>query len=140
MERTYLPPDAFKPHPRVQQPKLYTRYDSRWADYFHAFKDKLPRLQHFRYGSAPNWWEQDSTPFESEGRIRIGFRGESYMVYCDGCLPREYNRRMLWRIPKEGGEVSYVHGNPLNHTDEDETALEELCAKVGLSVNLDEDY
>lgn len=47
---------------------------------------------------------------------------------------------MLWRIPKEGGEVGYVHGNPLSHTDEDETALEKLCAKVGLSVNLDEDY
>lgn len=140
IEHSYLPPHAFKPHPRVQQPRLYTRYDSRWADYFRAFKDKLPRLQHFRYGSARNWWEHGSTPFESEGRVRIGFRSESYMVCCDGRLPREYDRRMLWQIPKEDGEVSYVHGSPLNHTDDDETALEELCAKVGLGVNLDEDY
>ncbi|KAL4821916.1 hypothetical protein BDW67DRAFT_189789 [Aspergillus spinulosporus] len=77
--QTLLPPDAFRPHPHLKDYKLYTSYATRWADYFRAFKEKLVNLRDFRYGHAPNWWDDETTPFESEQKIRIGF-GESYLA------------------------------------------------------------
>ncbi|RDW65853.1 uncharacterized protein DSM5745_09592 [Aspergillus mulundensis] len=140
-DSTLLPPDAFKPHPHLPDRKVYTSYSTRWADYFRAFKEKLVNLREFRYGHAPNWWADDTTPFESEHRIRIGFGDESYLVFFDGVLPSEYTDFIYWEVPREGltGVESrremfeYVDGVALRASDDDEAALRELCDCVGSS-------
>ncbi|KAL4912536.1 hypothetical protein BDW62DRAFT_216256 [Aspergillus aurantiobrunneus] len=131
-ERTYLPPEAFRPHPNLSDDEVYYSYSTRWADYFRAFKDNLLNLRHFRYGHAPNWWEDDTTPFESEGKIAIRFHGDSYMVFCDGFLPSEYMAHIVWMAPGGG----FQSGQPLKISEDDRRALVELCGKVGVSVNL----
>jgi hypothetical protein len=139
--RTLLTFDAFRPHPHLPENKLYTSYDTRWADYFRAFKDKLVHLKDFRYGSAPNWWEDETTPFESEQKIRIGFGKESYLTFASGILPCEYMEHFYWWIRTKRAVVTanwrdyleYVHGEKLEVSEDDKKALEELCKKVGLS-------
>lgn len=139
--QTLLAFDAFRPHPHLPENELYTSYATRWADYFRAFKDKLVNLRDFRYGSAPNWWEDETTPFESEQKIRIGFGEESYLALECGLLPSEYTEYLYWRIPKEGVAatanrreyIEDVRGEKLEASEDDKKALEELCTKVGLS-------
>ncbi|KAL4742471.1 hypothetical protein BDV11DRAFT_11873 [Aspergillus similis] len=141
--QTLLPSDAFRPHPHLPDYKVYASYSTRWADYFRAFKEKLVNLRDFRYGHAPNWWEDETTPFESEQKIRIGFGKESYFAFDCGVLPSEYTEHLYWEIPKEGvaatstgtrsNNFEYVHGEKLKASEDDKKALEELCAKVGLS-------
>ncbi|KAL6233151.1 hypothetical protein BDW75DRAFT_252158 [Aspergillus navahoensis] len=141
--QTLLPPDAFRAHPHLPDRKVYTSYATRWADYFRAFKEKLVNLREFRYGHAPNWWDDETTPFESEQKIRIGFGRESYMVFFHGILPSEYTKHMYWQIPKEvvtgtGTQsqrhmVTYVHGEKLEASGDDKKALDELCEKLRVS-------
>ncbi|KAL4763074.1 uncharacterized protein BDW70DRAFT_158308 [Aspergillus foveolatus] len=141
--QTLLPSDAFRPHPHLPENELYTSYATRWVDYFREFKDKLVNLRDFRYGHAPNWWEDETTPFESEKKIRIGFGEESYLAFDCGILPSEYTEHLYWEIPKEGvaatgagnrrDYIEYVHGVKLEASKDDKKALEELCTKVGLS-------
>jgi hypothetical protein len=100
-------------------------------------------LRDFRYGHAPNWWEDETTPFESEQKIRIGFGEESYLAFDCGILPSEYTEHLNWKIPKEGvaatgagnrrDYIEYVRGEKLEASEDDKKALEELCTKVGLS-------
>ncbi|KAL4971348.1 hypothetical protein BDW66DRAFT_146291 [Aspergillus desertorum] len=141
--QTLLPPDAFRAHPHLPEHKVYTSYATRWANYFQAFKEKLVNLREFRYGHAPNWWADGTTPFESEQKIRIGFGRESYMVFFDGILPSEYTGHIYWEIPKEGGTgagagsrrdvVDYVNGEKLEASEDDKRALNELCKKLRIS-------
>ncbi|KAL4936732.1 hypothetical protein BDV06DRAFT_86642 [Aspergillus oleicola] len=139
--RTLLPKESFKPHPHLPSHKLYYAYSSRWADYFRAFKDKLPVLRHFRYGHGPEWWAEDSTPFETETRIPVGFHKESYMVFYDGILPSEYMEYIYWEISDETAErgVRHENGQVLEPSEEDRKALVELCEKLGQRVNLAEE-
>ncbi|KAL4951719.1 hypothetical protein BDW69DRAFT_196252 [Aspergillus filifer] len=142
--RTLIPKESFKPHPHLPAPKLYYSYLTRWADYFRAFKEKLPALRHFRYGHGPNWWTDDCTPFETETSIPIGFHEESYMVFNDGLLPSEYMKHIHWEVPDESVErgFRYEDGMVLEPSEEDKKALVELCERLGQKVNIDgeEDY
>ncbi|KAL4985498.1 hypothetical protein BDW68DRAFT_198825 [Aspergillus falconensis] len=141
--QTLLPPDAFHAHPHLPDRKVYTSYSTRWADYLRAFKEKLVNLREFRYGHAPNWWLEETTPFESEQKIRIGFGRESYMVFFDGILPSEYTEHMYWEIPKEGvtgtgtgrrrDGFDFVSGEKLEASEADKRALAELCEKLHVS-------
>ncbi|KAL3480635.1 hypothetical protein BJX99DRAFT_5453 [Aspergillus californicus] len=140
-EQTLLSPESFAPHPHLPERKAYASYSTRWADYFRAFKDKLPHLRHFRYGHAQNWWEDDSMPFESEMQIEIGFHRESYLVFCDGYLPSEYRESMLWDVPTEDDKEDHRQGERLSPSEEDKAALEELCMKFGQKIALElDDY
>ncbi|CBF86039.1 uncharacterized protein ANIA_02029 [Aspergillus nidulans FGSC A4] len=130
-QHTILPPSSFAPHPKLPEHSLYAAYSTRWADYFRAFKEELPHLRKFRFGHSPDWWEDDSMPFENEESIEIGFGSESYLVFCDGYLPSEYMERMIWDNPDEKGEA-------LEPSKEDRVALEELCRKVGVMVTLED--
>ncbi|KAL4744792.1 hypothetical protein BDW72DRAFT_212179 [Aspergillus terricola var. indicus] len=136
-QHTILPPSSFAPHPKLPAYKLYAAYNTRWADYFRAFKDGLQHLRKFRFGHSPDWWEDDSMPFESEGNIEIGFGSESYLVFCDGYLPSEHMERMIWDIPTEDGGRN-ENGEALEPSEEDRVALEELCRKVGAVVTLED--
>lgn len=129
-EKTYLAPDAYETHQHSHGNKKYASYDSRWHDYFQAFKDKLPLLQHFRFGSCPYWWVDDRTPFERESRIEIGMTNESYMVYCNGYGPCPYMENLLEST--EDGD-----GLTLLPSEKDKKALQELYAKIGQRVKLD---
>ncbi|KAL4779302.1 hypothetical protein BJX76DRAFT_351902 [Aspergillus varians] len=104
---------------QLQEGEVHSSYKTRWADYFRACKDKLPHLQHFRYGSSPDWWADSTTPFEREGQIAIGFHSESYM-----------DSQVV------GTSMDYGDGKPLEPSEDDQSALRELCAKVGVSVAL----
>ncbi|KAL4758195.1 uncharacterized protein BDW70DRAFT_170476 [Aspergillus foveolatus] len=137
-QHTILPPSSFAPHPKLPAYKLYAAYSMRWADYFRAFKDGLPHLRKFRFGHSPDWWVDDSMPFESEGSIEIGFGSESYLVFCDGYLPSEHMERMIWDIPTEDGGERDEKGEALEPSEEDRVALEELCRKVGVVVTLED--
>ncbi|KAI9375357.1 hypothetical protein BJX61DRAFT_539914 [Aspergillus egyptiacus] len=145
--QTLLPPDAFRDHPHLSEYKVYTSYATRWADYFRAFQEKLVNLREFRYGHAPDWWSDETTPFESEQKIRIGFGRESYLVFFHGILPSEYTDHMYWEIPKEAGTdtgaatgtrsrrdaFDYVDGERLEASEDDKRALHELCEKLRVS-------
>ncbi|KAL2827845.1 hypothetical protein BDW59DRAFT_55159 [Aspergillus cavernicola] len=119
--RTLLDPSDLKSHPRLTG-KSHASYGTRWHDYFQAFKERLPHLQHFRFGHCPHWWVDDTTPFEKETTIDIGFH-ENYMVFCDGYGPSQYMGNMIY---DEDGD-----GEPLEPSEEDKTALRELLAKLG---------
>ncbi|KAL4744474.1 hypothetical protein BDW72DRAFT_208988 [Aspergillus terricola var. indicus] len=93
----------------------------------------LVNLRDFRYGHAPDWWEDETTPFESEQKIRIGFGEESYLAFDCGTLPSEYTAHLYWEIPKEGDDLDYVGGEKLEASEDVKKALEELWAKLGLS-------
>jgi hypothetical protein len=127
-ERTLLDPNTLKQHPRLRT-KSHATYETRWHDYFRAFKDGLPRLQHFRFGHCQYWWENETTPFERETTIDIGFH-ESYLVFCDGYGPSPYMERMIYN----DGD-----GKPLKPSEEDKAALEELLVKLGQRAQIDED-
>ncbi|KAL5001080.1 hypothetical protein BDV10DRAFT_199377 [Aspergillus recurvatus] len=112
VENTYLAPEQFAQRTGLGD-ALYACYPRRWADYFHALKDGLPHLQHFR-----------------ESEIEIGLHEESYLVFCDGFRPSPYMRELIYRYPKEDGDgMDYVHAEPLRPSDEDRVALEEFCVK-----------
>ncbi|PTU20426.1 hypothetical protein P175DRAFT_0481806 [Aspergillus ochraceoroseus IBT 24754] len=127
-ERTYLDPADLQPDPRFDG-EGYASYDKRWKDYFQAFKEGLPLLQHFRYGHCLAWWEHDTTPLECETEIEVALRHDSYMVYCDGYGPSQYMAHMIYTIRQEG-DIKWEDGEPLRCTDEDINALKELCAKL----------
>ncbi|KAL4862215.1 hypothetical protein BDV12DRAFT_190563 [Aspergillus spectabilis] len=131
-EQTALDPHTFKTHPRLQH-KTHAYYSTRWADYLQAFNERLPHLRHFRIGHNPHWWEDDTTPFEREERIRIGFY-ESYMVYCDGFGPSQYMKRIIFDM-----DDGYVDGGVLKPSEDDEAALKRLLGKLGQSVDEDDD-
>ncbi|KAJ0417585.1 hypothetical protein BJY00DRAFT_289237 [Aspergillus carlsbadensis] len=135
---TLLPREAFHTHPDLPD-QLYTTYNKRWADYFRAFETGLPKLQHFRFGHSPHWWDDDTTPFEREADIEIGFHEECYAVFCDGFLPSEYMQHMIWRKDGEGAGRRYVDGEAIKPSKEDREALVDLCARVGQSVTLHEE-
>ncbi|KAL4908351.1 hypothetical protein BDW74DRAFT_166097 [Aspergillus multicolor] len=132
-ESTLLDPSSFSPHPHLPDTAVYTSYTTRWADYFRAFKETLVNLRDFRFGHAPGWWADESTPFEAEQTIRMGFGRESYM----------YSDFIYWEVPREGedlagaesrrGRVQVVEGEILRASEEDEVALRELCNCVGSS-------
>ncbi|CEL10347.1 hypothetical protein ASPCAL13468 [Aspergillus calidoustus] len=135
---TLLPREDFRTHPDLPD-QLYTTYDKRWVDYFRAFEKGLPNLRHFRFGHSPYWWDEDTTPFERESEIDIGFHEECYVVFCDGFLPCEYMQHMIWRKEEEGGGRKYVDGKAIKPSAEDRQALVDLCAKVGQTITLHED-
>ncbi|KAL4755336.1 hypothetical protein BDW72DRAFT_189100 [Aspergillus terricola var. indicus] len=141
-ESTYLPPEQFT-HRDGLRDALYACYPKRWADYFRAFKDGLPHLQHFRYGHSHEGWAYNSAPFEREAKIEIGLHEESYLVFCDRFGPSPYRQELIYRYPKNadgsGNEQDYTHAQPLTPSDEDRMALEELCRKLGQSVPLREE-
>ncbi|KAL2812760.1 hypothetical protein BJX63DRAFT_239312 [Aspergillus granulosus] len=134
-EPTLLPREDFRTHPGLPDGQLYTSYSKRWVDYFRAFESDLPNLLHFRFGHSPYWWDEDTTPFERESEIQIGFHEECYTVFCDGFLPSEYMEHMIWRM-EEDGQRKYVEGQRTKPSEEDRRALVELCAKVGQSITL----
>ncbi|KAL3444582.1 hypothetical protein BJX65DRAFT_170395 [Aspergillus insuetus] len=141
IDRTVLGQDAYAPHQRVNEGKLYASYPKCWSDYFGAFDAKLPHLQHFRFGQCPNWWYNESPPFEEEGRITIEFH-EPYMTYCDGYGPSQYMQSLIWDVEvkeeeKEGFEPEYE--SRVKPSEEDRTALDALLKKMGQDVELDED-
>ncbi|KAE8423046.1 hypothetical protein BDV36DRAFT_309317 [Aspergillus pseudocaelatus] len=135
---TLLPREEFHMHPDLPD-QLYTTYDKRWVDYFRAFEKGLPNLRQFHFGHSPYWGEEDTTPFEHECEIRIGFHEECYLVFCDGFLPSEYMQQMTWRKDEEGGGRKYVKGEGIKPSTEDRQALIDLCAKVGQTVTLHEE-
>jgi hypothetical protein len=139
-ERTFLEQSAYASHPRVNEHKLYARYSKRWADYFRAFEAKLPHLQHFRFGQGPNWWCNETTPFEEEGRITIEFH-EPYMTYCDGYGPSQYMQRLIWdrEVKEENGGFKPEDESRVKPGEEDRAALEHLLKKTGQNVELDEE-
>ncbi|KAL4789502.1 hypothetical protein BDV19DRAFT_396957 [Aspergillus venezuelensis] len=135
-ENTLLSPEAYEQRDGLRN-NWYASYDKRWAGYFRAFKDKLPRLQHFRYGHSPEGWKYNTTPFECESGMEIGLHEESYAVFCDGFGPSPYMTELIYRYPKEnGGGMEYKHAETLIPSEEDKKALQELCAKCGQDVPL----
>lgn len=135
-QRTYLDANAYEPKPEFAG-NFYAFYGRRWCDYFRAFKDGLPHLRHFRYGSSQNWWHDDTTPFECETKMRIGLHSESYMVFCDGFGPSPYMKRSILRNTTP--EHPWTDGEPLPASAEDKQALKDLYAKIGQAVDLDAD-
>lgn len=135
---TLLPREDFRTHPDLPD-QLYTTYDKRWVDYFRAFENGLPNLRYFRFGHSPYWWDEDTTPFERETEIEIGFHEECYAVFCDGSLPCEYMQHMIWRQEGEDGGRKYEDGKAIKPSAEDRQALVDLCAKVGQTVTLHEE-
>lgn len=128
-EGSYLSPDKFRPHPEFEA-TYYASYETRWHDYFRAFKDGLPLLQRFRYGNSPYWWNVDATPFERETEIQIRMTDESYLAFCDGIGPSSSLQDLLDMF-KEEDDIGWVAGEPLLPSEEDKRALEELCDKIG---------
>ncbi|KAL3480563.1 hypothetical protein BJX99DRAFT_220424 [Aspergillus californicus] len=112
--------------------KLHASYSARWADYFRAFAEKLPRLRHIRVGSHPEWWCDETTPFEKETGIKIGFK-ESYMVYCDGYGPSQYMASMIHDDTFDGCDDR--KGEEIRASEEDKAALRELMEKLGQSTD-----
>ncbi|KAK2773456.1 hypothetical protein FQN52_004558 [Onygenales sp. PD_12] len=54
-------------------------YGKRWHDYFRAFQEGLPLLQHFMYGVSSGWDDCSGySPFENEHTIEIGLYEDSY--------------------------------------------------------------
>lgn len=123
-ENTYLPPEAFRSIP-VLEDKYYTSYEKRWHDYFRSFKNGLPLLRHFHYGHSPGWDDVD-IPFESETQMPFGMTDESYMVFCEG-----YGGGPLMKFMIYDSEGDDEYGEPLKPTEEDEKALNELLVKTG---------
>ncbi|KAL4932558.1 uncharacterized protein BDV17DRAFT_288071 [Aspergillus undulatus] len=133
-KNTYLPAEQFEKREGLLD-NLYASYSGRWADCFRAFRDKLPHLQHFRYGHSPDGWEFNTTPFERETGLEIGLHEESYLVFCDGFGPSPYMSELIYRVPKEDG-MDYKHAETLLPSEEDKKALQELCARCGQDVPL----
>ncbi|KAK2768532.1 hypothetical protein FQN54_000388 [Arachnomyces sp. PD_36] len=127
-ERTYLSPDTFRAHPKLEG-KVYASYEKRWHDYFRAFKDGLPLLRHFRYGTSPYWWGDVSTPFEGETEIKIGMTSGSYQVFCDGYGPSPYMDSLIWDYDTEDDNA--LPPSVDEEDEEDKEALRELCGKIG---------
>jgi hypothetical protein len=143
-ERTLLEKEQYKMHPRVAEPNRYACYDKRWVDYLRALEAKLPHLQHLRFGHCPTWWHNESTPFEEEGKITIGFHDESYMTYCDGYGPSPYMQSLIWDVEDEEEEeeenvIGYEYESRVKPSEEDIAALEGLLKKMGQEVSLDQD-
>ncbi|PGH13893.1 hypothetical protein AJ80_06162 [Polytolypa hystricis UAMH7299] len=136
-DRTYLDPNVYEPRAEFYG-KHFSSYARRWCDYFKAFKDGLPRLRHFRYGGSPNWWDDDTIPFEQETSIKIGLHDESYMVFCDGFGPSPYMKRSIY-AGTQPDDKPYKDGKPLDPSDEDKEALRDLHAKIGQMIAVDED-
>ncbi|KAL4804169.1 hypothetical protein BDV18DRAFT_162577 [Aspergillus unguis] len=128
-ENTYLAPEAFKKREEFRD-NLYASYGTRWADYFRAFKDRLPHLCHFRYGHSSRDWISNATPFEHECKFKIGFHRRSYLVFCDGFGQSPYMSHSIHRIQK-GRVLDHVDADPLAVSEDDKVALQELCAKLG---------
>ncbi|KAL4883487.1 hypothetical protein BJY04DRAFT_216309 [Aspergillus karnatakaensis] len=116
---------GFRSEPGAMYNKLLATYGMRWADYFRAFNERLPHLKHFRVGHNPHWWENDTTPFEVEEEIEIGFY-ESYMVYCDGYGPSQYMERLIYDHDFEGEGEAQV----LRPSEADMAELKELLEKL----------
>ncbi|KAL4876834.1 hypothetical protein BJY04DRAFT_222681 [Aspergillus karnatakaensis] len=132
-KQTLLDPSAFEKRP-YQGDYMYASYNKRWADYFRAFKDNLPNLQHFRYGHGDGWWEDDQrTPFETETEVKNNFHEESYMVFCDGFGPSPYMSEMVYRV-QEGDGIKYQHAERVTVSEEDKQAFQELCITLGQAI------
>lgn len=127
--RTYLDPEVYETLEFDE--KEWACYESRWCDYFQAFEDGLPHLREFRYGSSPNWWEDDSVPFESETEMKVGLNDESYMTFCYGYGPSPYMKSSIYTA-----EEDYEDGDPSKPTDEDWEALRDLYAKLGQATRI----
>ncbi|KAL4961056.1 uncharacterized protein BDV14DRAFT_204058 [Aspergillus stella-maris] len=134
---TILSLEDFHPHPDLVVDRLYASYSGRWADYFRAFENALPHLRHFRFGFTPGRWTRRILPFEQDTQIAIGFHQQCYMVFCDKTLWPVYLRKMKWRYDS-GGHERRKDEKPLMPSNEDRSALLELCAKVGQSLKLHE--
>ncbi|KAL2850667.1 hypothetical protein BJY01DRAFT_209739 [Aspergillus pseudoustus] len=140
--RTLLDKDRYKPHPRIVGDDLYASYDKRWCSYFGAFAEKLPHLRHFRFGHSPAWWQDETTPFEAETGITIGFDKESYMTYCEGYGPSQYMRSMIWDVEdEEEKERNFFpdYDCRVQPSEGDIAALRALLRRTGQEVELDED-
>lgn len=129
-ERTLLDPSSYTMVPQLERKPLAT-YEKRWHHYFNAFKDRLPNLRHFRFGQCPYWWRDDSTPFEQEQFIPVNLPEDRYMVFCDGYGPSPYMGETLFDDGPDGQRPDCY--------DEDEKALQELCAKLGQKIEEDLD-
>jgi hypothetical protein len=134
---TILSLEDFHPHPDLVVDRLYASYSGRWANYFRAFQNALPHLRHFRFGFTPGRWTRRILPFEQDTQIAIGFHQQCYMVFCDKTLWPVYLRKMKWRYDS-GGHERRKDEKPLMPSNEDRSALLELCAKVGQSLKLHE--
>ncbi|KAL4940612.1 hypothetical protein BDV06DRAFT_230202 [Aspergillus oleicola] len=135
-KNTILPPEKFEQREALRN-HWYASYGGRWADYFLAFKDKLPHLQHFRYGHSPEGWKYSTTPFECEAELDIGLHDETYLVFCDGFGPSPYMSELIYQYPRENGDgLDYKHAQTLTPSEDDKKALQELCKKCGQDVPL----
>jgi hypothetical protein len=135
-ERTLLSSEVFEKREGLKD-NLYASYNKRWADYFRAFKDDLPHLQHFRYGHGEGWFEGDeAAPFERETELKNGFHEESYMVYCDGFGSSPYMSELVYRMESEQGNnhVNYERADKVGPTEEDKEAFRKLCAKLAQTI------
>ncbi|KAL4863466.1 hypothetical protein BDV12DRAFT_206461 [Aspergillus spectabilis] len=122
---------------------FYASYSKRWVDYFRAFKDGLPHLQHFRYGHGEGWFEGDeAAPFERETEIKNGFHEESYRVCCDGFGPGPYMSELVYRMESEqdNNHVDHEPADKVGPTENDKEAFRELCAKLGQTIPDFKDY
>lgn len=130
---TYLDADMYETRAEIYR-RFHASYERRWCDYFQAFLGGLPHLQHFRYGSSPCWWVDDSIPFECETEIQIGLHAGSYLVFCEALAPRPYVNRSL------SMDMTPKHPvQPLHPTAEDKEALKRLLAKTRQAVELNAD-
>lgn len=127
---TLLPLQRFSYHDEETGHK-WAEYDGRWADYFRAFKDELPRLQHFRYG---RWVDitcfDNRPPFEGETAMEMDFHEESY----DAFLEARESGQYAWQADCEQWEVEQDRIPPWpssSQWEEDRRALGKLCAKLG---------
>lgn len=130
---TLLPLERFDYHDEETGHK-WAEYDGRWADYFRAFKDELPRLQHFRYGRLMDMGRLDErTTFERETAMEMDLHEESYEVFLEARESGQY----AWQADCEQWEVEQDKIPPwpsASQWEEDRRALGELCAKLGQTV------